>query len=60
MAGISMWQLIIIGIIIIILFGTKKLRGAGSDLGQALKGFKNAIKEKYLELDQPNEEKSRK
>lgn len=60
MAGISMWQLIIIGIIIIILFGTKKLRGAGSDLGQALKGFKNAIKEKDLELDQPNEEKSRK
>ena len=43
--GISIPQLLIILLIVALLFGTKKLRGIGSDLGSALKGFKNAIKE---------------
>ena len=38
--GISIWQLIIILAIIVLLFGTKKLRGIGGDLGSAVKGFK--------------------
>ncbi|ALO45186.1 twin-arginine translocase TatA/TatE family subunit [Pseudohongiella spirulinae] len=43
--GISIWQLLIIALIIVLLFGTKKLRSLGSDLGGALKGFKSAIKD---------------
>jgi sec-independent protein translocase protein TatA len=41
--GISIWQLLIVLAIIVLLFGTKKLRGMGSDLGSAVKGFKKAI-----------------
>ena len=45
MGGISVWQLAIIAVIVIVLFGTKKLRGVGGDLGGAIKGFKDAIKD---------------
>jgi sec-independent protein translocase protein TatA len=41
--GISIWQLLIILAIVALLFGTKKLRGIGSDLGGAVKGFKKAL-----------------
>ncbi|WOG29278.1 Sec-independent protein translocase subunit TatA [Endozoicomonas sp. 8E] len=41
--GISIWQLLIILLIVVMLFGTKKLKGLGSDLGGAVKGFKKAI-----------------
>lgn len=43
MGGISIWQLLIIFAIIVLLFGTKKLRSLGGDLGSAVKGFKNAV-----------------
>ncbi|MDH2433532.1 preprotein translocase subunit TatA [Pokkaliibacter plantistimulans] len=43
LSGISIWQLIIILGIVVLLFGTKKLRNIGSDLGNAVKGFKKAI-----------------
>lgn len=43
--GISIWQLLIILLIIVLLFGTKKLKSLGSDLGGALKGFKQAVKD---------------
>lgn len=39
----SPWQLIIIALLVILIFGTKKLRSLGSDLGESLKGFKKAI-----------------
>jgi sec-independent protein translocase protein TatA len=45
MGGISIWQLLIIAVIVVLLFGTKKLRNLGGDLGSAVKGFKNAIGE---------------
>jgi sec-independent protein translocase protein TatA len=45
MGGISIWQVLIVLGIVILLFGTSKLRNVGSDLGSALKGFKKAIKE---------------
>jgi sec-independent protein translocase protein TatA len=45
MGGIGIWQLAIIAVIVILLFGTKKLRNIGGDLGSAVKGFKNAIGE---------------
>lgn len=43
--GISIWQLLIVVLIIVLLFGTKKLRGLGGDLGSAVKGFKKAVTE---------------
>ncbi len=43
--GISIWQLLIVLGIIVLLFGTKKLRNIGGDLGSAVKGFKKALKE---------------
>ena len=41
--GISIWQLLIILLIVVLLFGTKKLRGIGGDLGGAVKNFKKAV-----------------
>ena len=45
LGGISVTQLLIILGIVILVFGTKKLKNIGSDLGGALKGFKNAMGE---------------
>jgi len=45
MGGIGIWQLIIILVIVLLLFGTKRLRNLGGDLGGAIKGFKGAMKE---------------
>jgi sec-independent protein translocase protein TatA len=42
-SGIGIWQLIIILGIVLLLFGSKRLRHLGSDLGNALKGFKQAV-----------------
>lgn len=43
MAGISIPQLLIIAALVVLLFGTKKLRNLGSDLGAAIKGFKKSM-----------------
>jgi sec-independent protein translocase protein TatA len=43
LGGISIWQLLIILAIILVLFGTKRLRNLGSDLGNAVKGFRKAM-----------------
>ncbi|GAA5194666.1 Sec-independent protein translocase subunit TatA [Ferrimonas gelatinilytica] len=43
MGNFGIWQLLIVALIVVLLFGTKKLRGIGSDLGGAVKGFKNAM-----------------
>lgn len=43
--GISIWQLLIILAIVIMLFGTKRLRTLGSDLGSAVKGFKKSMQD---------------
>ena len=42
--GPGIWQLLIVLVIILLLFGTKKLRNVGKDLGGAIKGFKDASK----------------
>ncbi|HLR16243.1 MAG TPA: Sec-independent protein translocase subunit TatA [Alcanivoracaceae bacterium] len=44
-AGISIWQLLIILVIVVAIFGTKKLRNIGGDLGSAVKDFKDAVQE---------------
>ena len=54
MGGISIWQLVIIAVIVVLLFGTKKLGSIGSDLGASIKGFKNAMSD-----DENKQEKTR-
>ena len=43
--GPSLWQLLIVLVIVLLLFGTKKLRNLGGDLGSAIKGFRGAVKD---------------
>lgn len=43
--GISIWSLLLILVIVMLIFGTKKLRNMGTDLGGAIKGFKSAMNE---------------
>jgi len=43
MGGISIWQLLIVAVIVVLIFGTKKLSSLGADLGTSIKGFKNAM-----------------
>jgi sec-independent protein translocase protein TatA len=45
LGGISIWQLLIILAIVIMLFGTKRLRTLGSDLGSAVKGFRSSMQD---------------
>lgn len=42
-SGISIWQLLIVLAIVVMLFGTKRLRSLGSDLGSMIKGFKSSM-----------------
>lgn len=43
LGGISLWQLLIILLIVVVIFGTKRLRSMGGDLGGAVKGFRKAM-----------------
>lgn len=45
MGGIGVWQLLIILVIVLLLFGAKRLRNVGGDLGSAVRGFKSAMKD---------------
>lgn len=45
MGSLSIWHWLIVLVIILLVFGTKKLRNLGSDLGGAVKGFKDGVKE---------------
>ena len=45
MGSFSIWHWIIVLVIVMLIFGTKKLRNIGQDLGGAVKGFKDGIKE---------------
>jgi sec-independent protein translocase protein TatA len=45
MGGIGIWQLLIVLAIVLVIFGAKKLRNLGGDLGGAIKNFKQAMKE---------------
>jgi sec-independent protein translocase protein TatA len=49
MGGIGIWQLAIVAVIVLLLFGTKKLRNIGTDLGSAIKGFKKSVAEDATE-----------
>ncbi len=45
MGSFSIWHWLIVLVIVLVVFGTKKLRNVGSDLGGAVKSFKEAVKE---------------
>ncbi len=45
----GIWELLIILLIIVFLFGTKRIRGLGTDLGGALKGFRSAVRDEQTE-----------
>jgi sec-independent protein translocase protein TatA len=49
--GISIWSLLLILAIVVLLFGTKKLRNVGGDLGGAIRSFKKSVKEEEVEKD---------
>ncbi len=53
--GIGIGPLLVILVIVVLLFGTKKLRGMGTDLGGALKGFKKALNEDEKQKDTTTE-----
>lgn len=53
MGGISIWQLLIILVIVLLLFGTKRLKSIGSDLGNAVKGFRSALTDSDKEDEEP-------
>jgi sec-independent protein translocase protein TatA len=50
--GISMWQLLILLLIVVLVFGTKRLRNMGGDLGAAVKGFRKGMEDARGEDDE--------
>ena len=57
LGGISIWQLLIILAIVLLLFGTKRLRSLGSDLGNAVKGFRSALSDSEKAEKEAEEQK---
>lgn len=55
MAGLSIWHLLIFAIVVILLFGTAKLKNLGKDVGGAVKDFKKSIRDEDAEAAQLNE-----
>ena len=53
--GISIWSLLLILAIVILLFGTKKLRNVGGDLGGAIRNFKKSVKDEEVAQDKKTE-----
>ncbi len=49
--GPSIWQLLIVLVIVLLLFGTKRMRNLGSDLGSAIKGFRKAVNDGEKDAD---------
>ena len=56
--GISIWQLLIILAIVLLLFGAKRLRNIGSDLGASVRGFRDAMKDGEKDTDQEKDSTS--
>jgi sec-independent protein translocase protein TatA len=61
--GIGIWELVLLLLIVLLLFGTKRLRNVGGDLGSAIKSFRSALNapdvsdEKAVESDPKSEDK---
>ena len=54
--GISIWSLLLILAIVVLLFGTKKLRNVGGDLGGAIRSFKKSVKDEEVAQDKAEPE----
>ncbi|AUX91546.1 Sec-independent protein translocase subunit TatA [Acinetobacter variabilis] len=52
MAGLSIWHVLIFAIVVILLFGTSKLKNLGKDVGGAIKDFKKSVREEEAEAAQ--------
>ena len=57
--GISIWQLLIVLAIVLLLFGTKRLRNMGTDVGGAIKNFKSAVKKEDVDDAESAPDKSK-
>lgn len=53
LGGISIWQLLIILVIVLAIFGTKRFRSIGGDLGSAIKGFRSAVNDGEQKAGEP-------
>ena len=55
MAGLSIWHVLIFAIVVILLFGTSKLKNLGKDVGSAIKDFKKSVQDEELatKLNEP-------
>ncbi len=54
MGGISIWQIAIVVVIVVVLFGSKRLGNLGGELGKSIKGFKKAMKDDDKATDNTN------
>lgn len=59
LGGISIWQLLIVLAIVILIFGTKRLKNLGGDMGGAIKGFKDAMNNEEKKSPESLEEKDK-
>ena len=55
MGSFSIWHWLIVLVVVLLIFGTKKLRNIGSDLGGAVKGFKDGMKEDTAKITENND-----
>jgi sec-independent protein translocase protein TatA len=60
MGGLSIWHWLIVLLVVVLIFGTKKLRNIGQDLGGAVKGFKEGMKAPEAEEPAPPSEPAQK
>ena len=58
MGGLSIWHWIIVLAVVLLVFGTKRLRNAGRDLGEAVKGFKDGMRDPEKPAGQLGDERS--
>jgi sec-independent protein translocase protein TatA len=56
MGTLSIWHWLIVLLVVLLIFGTKKLRNLGGDLGGAIKNFKQSMKEGEAEADKASEQ----
>jgi sec-independent protein translocase protein TatA len=59
MGSFSIWHWLIVLVVVLLIFGTKKLRNIGSDLGGAVKGFKEGMKEDAPKISDSTEQAGR-
>ncbi len=58
MGSFSIWHWLIVLLVIVLIFGTKKLRGVGTDLGEAVKGFKKGVREGDTPAETPTAQRT--